>query len=184
MRGLQRFAVTVLGKDRPGIIAATTKVLYEKGGNIEDSSMTILEGEFAMILIVAFQERISEKELANAFVPVEGLMNLRIFVKPLEEEEVILEEITGVEPYTISIFGIDKPGIVYNVTSLLAERNVNITNMETKILEGEKGPLYAMVLEADVPDSVDMEDLKRQLKTMEEKLGVEIAIMPITVYRL
>ncbi len=43
------FAITAIGKDRPGIVAGVSKALYDLGTNIEDSSMTILSGEFAMI---------------------------------------------------------------------------------------------------------------------------------------
>ncbi len=181
---ISRYAVTILGKDRPGIIAAITKVLYEKGGNIEDSSMTILEGEFAMILIVAFSGGLEGEELSRAFHSVEAEMGLRVFVKPLSEEELIREEIPDARPYTLSIFGGDRPGIVYRITSILAERGINITDMETKILEGDKGPLYAMVLEVDVPPSVDMDDLNRRLKATAEEMGIEVSIQPIEIYRL
>ena len=44
-------AITVLGHDRPGIIAQTAEVLAEAGMNLEDSSMTLLRGHFAMTLI-------------------------------------------------------------------------------------------------------------------------------------
>ncbi len=178
---MKRFAITVLGKDRPGIVAEVARILYEEGGNIEDSSMTILEGEFAMILIVALDR--SEEELMRAFSPLET-MGLRVFVKPLSDEEQVREEIPGATSYTISIFGGDRPGIVYGITSLLAREGINITDMETKVLEGEKGPLYAMVLEADVPGHVDMERLERDLRSRARELGVDVSIHPIKRYSL
>jgi predicted amino acid-binding ACT domain protein len=48
-----RFAVSVFGRDRPGIVAAVTRVLADAGCNLEDTSMTILRGHFAMMLVIS-----------------------------------------------------------------------------------------------------------------------------------
>ncbi|MBI4358960.1 MAG: amino acid-binding protein, partial [Candidatus Omnitrophica bacterium] len=57
--------ITVIGKDRPGIISALTETLYRTGGNLEDASMTILEGEFAMIFLAALRNKASLVELSR-----------------------------------------------------------------------------------------------------------------------
>jgi glycine cleavage system transcriptional repressor len=53
---MHELAVTAIGQDRPGIVAAVTKVLHERGGNLEDSAMTILGGQFAIVLLVATED--------------------------------------------------------------------------------------------------------------------------------
>ncbi len=181
---MTRVVITVLGKDRPGIIAAVSKLVYEMDGNIEDSSMTILEGEFAMILIVAFKKDISIEALRSAFDDFEGTTGLKVFIKSLPEEEMKREEPVGVKPFTISVFGLDKPGIIYGVTSLLAERYINITDMKTRFIEGDNKPLYALVIEADIPEEIDVETLKRELSELGGELNVDISINPIDPLKL
>ena len=62
-----RWIVTVLGKDRPGIVAGATKVLYAIGANLEDSAMTRLAGEFAILLIFSAPASVTDQRLRQAF---------------------------------------------------------------------------------------------------------------------
>ncbi len=179
-----RMVMTILGKDRPGIVASISKRLFEMGGNIEDSSMTILEGEFAMILIVSFNEDIAPQGLREAFSETENSLGVKVYIKPLQEDEMVRDEMPGSSPYVISIFGIDRPGIISEVASLLADRSVNITDMKTKVIGGEKGDLYAMVIEADMPEDVDHEDIQKKLSEIKKRLNVDITIRPIESLQL
>ena len=52
LRAMPEFAVTAIGRDRPGIVAAISGALLELEGNVEDSQMSILRGHFAVMLIV------------------------------------------------------------------------------------------------------------------------------------
>ena len=45
-------SVTVVGQDRPGIVAAVAEALYDLGCNLEDATSTILRGHFSMMLVV------------------------------------------------------------------------------------------------------------------------------------
>ena len=68
---MKRYALTAIGRDRPGIVAAVTKALYEHDCNIEDSSMTILEDEFAIILIMSMPEKSNTDSLLKDIKNVE-----------------------------------------------------------------------------------------------------------------
>jgi len=123
-----KFVLFVIGEDRPGIVASVSEVLYKNNFNIEDSSMTILERHFAMILIISSKVKYGIPLLKKKFKEVESRLNLSISVKRiasvLEREKIPIKT----EPYIITLIGADRIGIVYKVTNLIAERNINITD--------------------------------------------------------
>src|SRR3972149_9895462 len=82
------FVITAIGKDHPGIVAGVSKALYDLGTNIEDSSMTILSGEFAMILIVSTKEEVDASDLESHFKEVTNKLGLFISIKELNENEI------------------------------------------------------------------------------------------------
>ncbi|MRR38192.1 amino acid-binding protein, partial [bacterium] len=85
---LAHYAVTVVGKDRPGIVAATAGVLYRLGCNVEDSSSTMLGGEFSMILIVSHEKPFSKSRLLDEFRGVAEEMGLTVAARTLSPDEV------------------------------------------------------------------------------------------------
>ena len=76
---MTQLAVAVLGPDRPGVFAALTEVLLSDGGNLEDASMTLLRGQFAMTLIVDVHRTVASIETALA--PMGESMDLLISVR-------------------------------------------------------------------------------------------------------
>jgi len=168
----KRFVVFTVGKDRPGIVAGISEVLYKLNCNIEDSSMTILRNQFAMILIVEAPDGLEEEVLYQQLKEACNRLNLELFLKHVEEngEKLI--------PHThcfIKVFGEDKTGIVYKVSRYLAANKINISDMRTKI-SGREKKLYAMLIEAEVPKEVDVEKMKRDLAEIARELDVELFI--------
>ncbi|MCX5781565.1 MAG: amino acid-binding protein [Elusimicrobia bacterium] len=103
----KHIAISVLGKDRPGIVSAISKVLFETGCNIEDSSMTIIESEFAMILVIALGKRTSLAELKNKLFSVCKSMSLTVSVRELSSKEALKEK-QSKNMHIISVYGSDK----------------------------------------------------------------------------
>jgi glycine cleavage system transcriptional repressor len=133
------FAVTAVGADRPGIVAAVAAALHQRGGNIEDSAMTILGGHFAIVLLVAADG--TAEELGAALRDATADLGLTISVSAAGAER------RPAEPsHLLSVYGADKPGIVAAVTAELASQGANITDLETQVI-GDEEPVYAMVIE-------------------------------------
>jgi glycine cleavage system transcriptional repressor len=177
----RHFALTAVGRDRPGIVAGVTRVLLEAGCNIEDSSMTILRTEFAMILILKgpgeLEAAALEKDLSAA------VSGVAFFVKELAPEEVHVARTVG-QSYIVSVYGADRPGIVHGVARALAERGVNITDLNTRLVGPEDKPVYVMILEADVPPDVPAHELEAELKSVANELGVELSLRPLETHAL
>jgi glycine cleavage system transcriptional repressor len=174
-----RYALTAVGRDRPGIVAAVTKALYEHGCNIEDSSMTILQDEFAVILIMSTPDTIDTDSLKKALEGVEGSMGLTIHLKEIEKEEAP----KGPESnHLVTVSGYDRPGIVYKTTETLAKWGANITDLETKVVHGEDKNIYILLMEVFLPEDIDEKVVEDKLKSLGESLGVTITVKPIESY--
>ena len=122
---INEFAVWALGADRPGIVAAVTGVLLEEGCNLKDCSMTVLSKHFAMMMLVEGPDDLEAQALEAALAGAEADFDLTVAVRPLGEGAMLFVE--G-EPYIVSVYGSDHPGIVHHVANVLADHSVNITD--------------------------------------------------------
>ncbi len=171
--------LTVFGKDRPGIIAEVTGVLFESKCNLEDVSMTILEGEFAMMLILSFVSK-THHEIETRLNRLRSKWNLVFFWKEIDTQLHRGEKHTqGSTTYLINAIGRDRTGIVYQISKLLADFRLNITDLNSKILGRGSKALYAMMLEADMPPRFNLSPFRRALDRLSRKLKVEIQIKPL-----
>lgn len=176
--------VTAIGKDRPGIVAAVSRVFFETGCNIEDSSMTILGNDFAMILMVTLPPKSTPTLLDRKIAPVRKKMGLAIALRPLQTAELKSNKPENGIPCMISVYGTDKPGIVYMISDFLAKNKVNITDVETKIISPDENTVYVMMLEVNVPAEMKITRFSEALSTLAKKLSVDITINPIESYQL
>ena len=160
-------AVTVLGHDRPGIIAQVTGALADLGGNLEDSSMTLLRGHFAWTLIVSGPSA-DEVRARLAAVSDTGLVVTVLPVPPLAGTA-----IPGTR-YVLSVHGGDRPGIVSAVTGVVAQAGGNIVDLTTRLA----GDLYIVVAEVVLPADADLPTLERALSAAADAVGVGVTLRP------
>lgn len=167
MRRVTLHAITVLGHDRPGIIAETTGILAGLGLNLEDSSMTLLRGHFAMTLISAGDATAAAVQAALA--PLEEGGDLTVSVREVPEEHVAA---TAGTSWVLTVHGGDRPGIVSSIVSRLAAVGGNITDLTTRL----SGELYLLVAEVDLPAGVDVDELRTTLRAAADELGVGVSM--------
>lgn len=84
----------------------------------------------------------------------------------------------------ISVYGSDKPGIVYRVAKELGERQINITDLNTKLIGTESRPVYVMMIEAVLPDNLDTAALGEIMAKLKQELQVDITVRNITPVEL
>ena len=167
---MHEYAITILGRDRPGIIAEATAILAGLGLNLTDSTMTRLRGHFAMTLVCAGEPAAAEVERA---------------VGPMGADLVVTVRELGPEPepepagghYVLSLHGADRLGIVAAVTGILADVGGNITDLTTRLA----GDLYVLVAEVDLPSTVEIETVTARLDAAAGELGVDAALRPAEV---
>jgi len=176
------YALTVIGRDRPGIIAQVTEILFKLGCNIADSSCTLLGGQYAMIMIVSHPTIASQEEMAVAFAPLEQV-GLAAFVRKVDEQAFRCVGIGG-EICMISVYGADRPGIVYRVTQELASRKININDLNSKLVGSAERPVYVMMLEAVLPEEISEDEVRTMMQNLASEMKVDINVRSITPVEL
>jgi glycine cleavage system transcriptional repressor len=169
------FAVSAVGVDRPGIVAAVSGVFVEQGCNLEDTSMTILRGQFAMMLVVAGPEDVTAERLEAALSAPAAAFDLVVTVRAIPEGVPASPE--G-DRWTVSVYGADRPGIVHRVAGLLAGEGANVVDLTTRVIGEPDRPVYAMVLEVTIPPGADASALKQGLEEVAAELGVACRLHP------
>ena len=160
-------AITVLGHDRPGIIAETTARLGGLGLNLEDSTMTLLRGHFAMMLVC--EGAASDAEIEQALAPITADGSLTVTVREVPPERV---EASAGTSWVLSVHGGDRPGIVSAVVGVIAEVGGNITDLTTRLA----GDLYLLVAEVDLPAGTDVASVEGELARVAGDLGVGVTL--------
>lgn len=172
------FILSAIGKDRPGIVADVSEVIYGCGGNIEDSSMSLLRNHFALLLLFSTEQEEVHQKLSSDLRRLEWERNLTVFFSPVTFEEAYPKAKQEVDRFRIATSGIDHAGIVFRVCRLLADRKVNIINMEThRILSAESGtPIFEMEIDVEVPESVSEEGLRKDLHRLADELMIDLVL--------
>jgi glycine cleavage system transcriptional repressor len=169
----RRFALCGIGRDQPGIVARVAQTLLDHRANIEDSQATILRGHFTMVFVVALPPDASVEALDE---------DLSSAGRELGLEALMLSEIEDIEPslepqasHMVTVYGADHPGIVHAVTTALAERDVDITDLNTKL----SGDVYVLMLEVAPPPEADLGELELALADVARGQGVELTVRPL-----
>ena len=171
---MPQLALSAIGRDRPGIVAATTAVLLRHGVNVEDSRMTILRGHFAMTLILGLPEDADRKSLGEDLDAVAADLGLEALALSAVEP---LAAVAPEPTHMVSIYGVDHPGIVHHATRVLAEHRVNITDLQTRLVDADSDqPLYALLIEVAVPDDIDPADVDTALAEIAASEVVEVSL--------
>jgi glycine cleavage system transcriptional repressor len=174
----ERFAIALIGEDRPGILASLSGLLLELGCNLEDVSTSILGGHFAITLIASaptgFDMARGRQSLGTLSVR-EGLTSA------LWE---ISAELGNDEPtHLVTLYGQDRPGIVHAIAEVCSGLGVNVCDMSCRLHHGGQG-LYVVTLEAHIPAHVSEETFRREVADVSQRLGFESGVRSLDAAEL
>lgn len=176
----KKFLLTAFSKDRPGIVADISKVIFENGYNLEDSSMTYLAGEFAILILLSAPSTLAEKEvmenLSSECRRLEREKMITAYIRPISSETAQLKADTTMK--TISVEGLDQAGIVYKVSKFLADSKINIRTLDSEIrLSPQSGAaLYVMTIVVDIPNDLPLQLVEDGLGSIGDQLNVDVTI--------
>lgn len=165
------------GKDRPGIVDQVSGVVYRVGCNLEDSRMSVLGGEFALIILVTgadAQLATVEAEMGKIGEDLGLTVQCKRAALPSDLDD---PRGPGI-PYVIRVVAVDHPGIVHKLTRLLAGEGANVLRLDTTRTHAPTTgtPMFSVHLEIAVPIDVPVTRLRKQLEGLgdEENLDIEI----------
>jgi glycine cleavage system transcriptional repressor len=164
------FMVTLVGKDRPGIVAHVSNALYEEGCNLGETSMLRLGGNFTVMMMVSYHG--SKKNLENLLLTVAQSLDLHLHVDAIEGG--LHQHLVPAMRITVS--GADRAGIVAKVTTALAEVGFNILDLESDVAGSEDKPIYIMHIEGSSDEGLDA--VAAALEVVRRD-GIDVTLSPI-----
>ncbi|TLY19092.1 MAG: ACT domain-containing protein [Nitrospirae bacterium] len=180
-----RYAMlTAFGQDRPGIVAALAEGLYHLGCNIEDTCMTRLRDEFAMMLLVRLPVDLAPSQLTDRLTPKTGPLGLTLLCREVPPQTATDTSTTQAPNLLLSVYGADRPGIVAAVARAVADQGGNITDLNTRVIGSTDRPVYVMVLEIHMPGGEQPDALQAALERLKPTLGVDVTLRPIESVQL
>ncbi len=168
------YALTFMTVDSTGIVANVTKKLFDEGFSIDDSSSTLLYGVFSMILIVNSENNYDTAEIERMFADFGYKLSVYKY-------DTVPTSADGL-PYTLSVYGADKAGIVHDITSVLSQYSINITDLQTKVITKSETDIYIMILEILTPENIDEATWQKELTEKATSIGTDITINKIDSY--
>ena len=178
---MKKFIISVLGKDRPGIIAAVTRVLFENEFNIEDVSQTILQSQFSGIFIVTGPDATDPGRLCGALQEGTGGIQMHYHVREMDPAPFTWTA-CACESFVITTRGPDRKGLVAQITAVLARHNVNVTQLEAVFRGGSEPGKNMMIYEVDIPLDIDLQQLRADLKEKGAELQLEVNIQHKNIF--
>lgn len=182
---MSRYAMlTAFGQDRPGIVAALAEGLYQLGCNIEDTCMTRLRGEFAMMVMVRLPNNLPADALVEHLTPSISPIGLTVLCREVLAQAAERSPEPDMPIFMLSVYGADHPGIVAQVARVVADHGGNITDMNTRVIGAADRPVYIMILEVQMPAGSQPEALGQALDRLKPSLGLDLTFRPLEHVRL
>lgn len=171
---MKKVIISVLGYDRPGIVAAVSRILFEHQCNLEDVSQTILQTEFAGVFLAAMPDHNREEDLLASLQSELRELGLSVHLKPVTPPGEWTAPAS--EPFVITTIGPDRPGLVAGMTEVMYRFGINITNLKA-VFRGGPNPLdNVMIYEVDVPVAIDQAAFRTALAERARDLGLDVSV--------
>ncbi len=168
----EQLVISALGEDKPGIVKSLSKCVLDCGGNIAESHMTVLGGEFALMALVtgepAALDRIEEDLLA-----LKTALSLILISKRTRGK---VNGTAGV-PYNIAIISMDHPGIVHNVTDYLSEHQINVETLQTNsYAAAHTGTMmFSLDIAITLPSTANIAEFRKHFSHFCDDLNLDVS---------
>lgn len=168
--------LTAIGADRPGLVDEVSEFLFRHGGNIEDSRMVNLRGQFAMMVLVGGDQNVLGR-IKDELGELSRQTALSTDLHPAQESR---PEAAAALPFRLTTTGIDQPGLMHRLTHLLRGLKVNIESLDSRLRPAPYtgAPMFEMELILSVPKSAPVSQLRQNVSTVCDELNVDWTLEP------
>ena len=178
---MSKAIISILGQDRPGIVAAVSKVLFEQDCNIENVSQTTLQYIFAGIFIVSMPSDLSPDSLHQNLTAEMAPLGLDVHIILFESETTPVSPPQS-EAYIVTTKGPDRKGLVAGISEVIARFEGNITNLQAVFKGGNDPGDNIMIYEVDIPPQTDQQALYQELNKRAAELALDIDIQHRNIF--
>jgi glycine cleavage system regulatory protein len=168
---MMHLVLTVIGRDRPGLVSAVSETIAAGGGNWLDTRMASLAGQFAGMLLVAIAPEKADA-LAASLRKLET-QGLRFVIEKSDAPAP-----TAGRYLQLELVGLDRPGIIRDISHVLAAQNVSIAELESECVSGSFSgeAMFKAKARLTLPDGLPLEDLRQSLEALAQELMVDLSL--------
>jgi len=172
----QLIVISAIGSDRTGVVQDLSKVILSCGGNIEESRMTTLGSEFAMLLLVSGNWATLNK-LEQGLNKLGDGKNLSVSIRQTGAKMPTGDRM----PYAVDIVSLDQQGIVFNLANFFASRDIEIADVITRSYAAAHtgSPMFAVQMAINVPAEVNISQLREEFLEICDRLNLDAILEPV-----
>lgn len=174
MNNDKSMVISVMDRDRPGIVADVTEGISALGGNLADMSQTVVCGYFTMILVAGFPDEVSTKDVEHALSRPNGRHILVVSGDGLRPETEDSEHV-----YVLSAIARDRVGLVAQVSRFCCDHDVNILDMASHA----EDDLYTMMLQIDLSNIEHVQRFEKEMAAFGERSGLNLVLQHNDIFR-
>jgi glycine cleavage system transcriptional repressor len=168
----KQMVMSVMSKDRPGIVADITGVIYQLRGDLADLNQSVLCGYFSMILIASFDDAVTPEDVVAGFSHLPSATKLEVVVKEMEAPLESAPEGRSQEVYVLTVQGQNKSGLVHRIGLFCCQHGINILDLATTLSRG----LYTMILQLDLSHVESVDAIRTDLARCAEESGLHLVL--------
>ena len=171
-----QLVIAAVGEDRPGLVDNLSGWILDSGCNIADSRMTVLGGEFAVLLLIEGQWN-SLAKLEDQLEQVQERLGMTISLKRTEGKK----PAGALLPYAVDVVALDNPGIVHNLAGFFSKRGVNIQDLSTSNYSAAHTgtQMFSVHMVLDVPGEIQIAGLREEFLDFCDQLNLDAVIEPM-----
>jgi glycine cleavage system transcriptional repressor len=170
----KHMVLTAVGPDRPGLVKEVSAVIHTAGGNLEDSRMAVLAGEFALIVLFSGSGEALER-IQSMSRKLQQELGFSITFKPTRQRGE-----PELQRYRLEVSGGDQPGIVHQISEVLAGQRVNVYCLESRLQHAAFSgtPLFLLQAELELPAGSNLRGLQDELDRACEAMHLDFSLSP------
>lgn len=176
MSNIHYIVISALGEDKPGLIDKLSWHIFESGCNIEDSRMTVLGGDFAVLTLVAGNwNNIAKLE---AHLPtLEKSLDMILTARRTEKQT----ETGNLLPYGVDVVALDHPGIVHKLANFFSTRQINVQELVTSSYNAAHTgtPMFNVHMTVGIPAETHIASIREEFMDFCDQLNLDAVIEPV-----
>lgn len=172
----QLIVLSAIGTDRTGVVQDITRVIMDCGGNIEESRMTTLGEEFAMLMLVSGNWHTLGK-LERELEKLGDKDNLTFTIRKTGARAIKEDRM----PYAVDVVALDHQGIVFALANFFAAHDIEIADVATRSYAAAHtgAPMFAVQMAINVPSNVHIAQLRDEFLELCDRLNLDAILEPV-----
>ena len=176
----KQMVISVMSKDRPGIVADITGAIYNLNGDLADLNQSVLCGYFTMILIAKFETNVTSEDVIAKFSHIESETKLEVVVKEIDEQIDTTVVNQSDKVYVLTAQGKNKSGLVAQMGEFCRLHNINILDLGTTL----NSDLYTMILQIDLACAKYIDTVRTDLEKFQAETGLKVVMQHEDIFKI